>query len=240
MEDTQISWGEKLRKNLALFIVFIVTLALTVISIVIINHSLAKGKDDIDTVKEIFHSLLPVLTTWVGTVLAFYFGKENFESANKQINQLVNKITPDAFKEVPVNQVMIDYDTMMKYNDADAAILKVGDLKDTFEKMVDKSRMPIVDKDRKPLFILHKTEFDTLMKDDANKEKLLADFKDNGYGYKQGKGFVIVSESATLKEALAALKTIDQCKDVFITKGGTEKEALTGWLPDTRILNFIQ
>jgi len=39
---------------------------------------------------------------------------------------------------------------------------------------------------------------------------------------------------------LEAVRTIDQCKDVFITKGGTEKEALTGWLPDTRILNFIQ
>ena len=29
--------------------------------------------------------LLPVMATWVGTVLAFYFGGENFESASKQV-----------------------------------------------------------------------------------------------------------------------------------------------------------
>jgi hypothetical protein len=240
MEETQISWAEKIRKNLALIIISFVTIGLTVISVVIINKAMNDPEKGTETMKEIFHTLLPVLASWVGTVLAFYFGKENFESANKQINQLVNKITPEVFKDLPVTQVMIDYDTMVKYPDADSATTKVSDLKDAFDKITDKSRLPIIDKDKKPLFILHKTEFDVLSKDETTKEKLLADFKENGYGHKQSRGFVIVSESATLKEALAALKTIVECKDVFITKGGTEKEPLTGWLPDIRILNFIQ
>ena len=43
----------------------------------------------------IFNIVLPVFASWVGTILAFYFGRENFESANQQVRELVQKIMPD-------------------------------------------------------------------------------------------------------------------------------------------------
>ena len=39
----------------------------------------------------IFNMVLPVVASWVGTILAFYFGRENFESANKQVRDIMQK-----------------------------------------------------------------------------------------------------------------------------------------------------
>ena len=44
--------------------------------------------------KEILNILLPVLGTWVGTVIAYYFSKENFESANRSVKEMVKQLTP--------------------------------------------------------------------------------------------------------------------------------------------------
>jgi len=182
---------------------------------------------------------LPVIAAWIGAVIAFYFGKENFESASKQINNLVNKITPDQFKAVPAKQVMVDFATMVKYPNADSTTLKLGDLANYFKDETSKSRLPIVDKNCYPLFIIHKDEYNKLTTaDTTNKDKLITDFKQ--YGYNQPKGFVIISESATLSDAQDAIKKLSACEDVFITKNGTEKEVLTGWLTNDRILNFLQ
>ena len=35
--------------------------------------------------KEVFNALLPVFGTWVGTLLAFYFSRENFEAASRSV-----------------------------------------------------------------------------------------------------------------------------------------------------------
>lgn len=36
----------------------------------------------------VFGALLPLWGTWIGTILAFYYSKDNFESASKSANQL--------------------------------------------------------------------------------------------------------------------------------------------------------
>src|SRR4051794_9075198 len=39
--------------------------------------------------------LLPLWGTWIGTILAYYYSKDNFEVANKSVQQLVDKLTSD-------------------------------------------------------------------------------------------------------------------------------------------------
>ena len=38
--------------------------------------------------------LLPVIGAWVGAVLAFYFGNENFDAASKSAANLVSELSP--------------------------------------------------------------------------------------------------------------------------------------------------
>lgn len=239
MPETPASPDEQLRGSIASKVLVYGTIILGIVAITLIVSAFAIDKGNaINIVSGVFNSLLPVIATWVGTVIAFYFGKENFEAASRQINNLVSKITPEQFKSVPVKQVMIDFDTMMKYCNGDATTLKLQDLDNDFTNNSDKSRMPIVDKDCQPLFIMHKEEYNNVIKDEANKSKLIKDFKQ--YGFEEPKGFVIIPETATLNDAQQAIKKIATVQDVFVTKSGSANEPLLGWLTDSRILNFLQ
>jgi branched-subunit amino acid permease len=52
-------------------------------------------KKDKSNAMTFFHVVLPVFASWVGTILAFYYGRENFESANTQIREIIRKLTPE-------------------------------------------------------------------------------------------------------------------------------------------------
>jgi hypothetical protein len=39
--------------------------------------------------------ILPMIGTWVGTVLAFYFGKEQLEAATRSVTSIARELTPD-------------------------------------------------------------------------------------------------------------------------------------------------
>jgi hypothetical protein len=64
-------------------------------------------KDSTNTTN-IFNALLPVFSTWVGTLLAFYFSKDNFEAATKSVTNLANKIsgTNERLQQITVKDKM--------------------------------------------------------------------------------------------------------------------------------------
>jgi hypothetical protein len=39
--------------------------------------------------------ILPMIGTWVGTVLAFHFGKEQLEAATRSVTSIARELTPD-------------------------------------------------------------------------------------------------------------------------------------------------
>jgi hypothetical protein len=57
--------------------------------------------------KDILTITLPVLSAWVGGILAFYFGKENFEAANSSVRKMVSQMSPqERLKGISVKEVM--------------------------------------------------------------------------------------------------------------------------------------
>lgn len=240
MENEARSPGEPNRNFIATLVLvgstsIIVIMATSVI--IIAERNTTPEEPATLLVKDIFNAVLPVLATWVGTVIAFYFGRENYETANKQLTAIVSKITPELYNEVPVKQVMIDLNTMFKYCTG-STTTTLNDLAHDFQNNTDKSRLPILDSSNKPLYIIHKSEYTRLMTISTNGILTIDSFKQ--YGLNEPKGFVVISENASLKDAQLACAKIKTCKDVFITKGGTSSEGLLGWLTDDRILNFLQ
>ena len=73
------------RDVLALAILVGATIAITILAVITIVGDPSQAKD-------IFNVILPVFASWVGTVLAFYFGRENYEAANQQAQDLVQKV----------------------------------------------------------------------------------------------------------------------------------------------------
>lgn len=145
----------------------IVYFALSVVGILgvvaIIAASFAPaGSGSFVQIKDIFGMLLPVLGTWVGTVLAFYFSKENFIAAAQQTSDLVRQLTPDQkLQAIPVDQVMISMDSpqtvkLILNKPEDGIKLKV-DILDVLLPEGAKNRLPCVDPDGKIKYIVHRS-----------------------------------------------------------------------------------
>ncbi len=87
--------GPSVRNLIALGILLVSALAITVLAAVAVNA-------DSSNALTIFNTYLPVFASWVDTVLAFIFGRENFESANSQMRQLISKLSPEERSQAPI------------------------------------------------------------------------------------------------------------------------------------------
>lgn len=86
------------RAKLGSRLVFWTTIALTILgAIVLIGAMIAQYQGEKDavwrTAQLLLSALLPLFGTWVGTVLAFYYTKENFEAASKGTLDLVRAVS---------------------------------------------------------------------------------------------------------------------------------------------------
>jgi chemotaxis protein histidine kinase CheA len=64
----------------------------------------------------VFTALLPLWGTWMGTIMAFYFSKENFMAANESVKNLVAQITPSQkLESTKCKDVMIPYDKIKPF-----------------------------------------------------------------------------------------------------------------------------
>ena len=75
-------------------ILAIATLIIVVAGINAIRVTEKEQRDQFfDISKYVFGVLLPVIGTWIGTVLAFYFGQVNFEAASRSA-AIVRQLSP--------------------------------------------------------------------------------------------------------------------------------------------------
>ena len=227
------------RHIFAWVILIISTFAITILAGIIIVNNPTEAKD-------IFNVILPVFASWVSTVLAFYFGRENFESANEQVRELVQQLTPEQRAKASVTSIMrrlsVDITYFLILPGQDNRDVKLSDL---YSKFVDNiSRLPIIDAEKKPKYMIHKSRLDNYLASDGTKENNLEQFiaeqksKKSEFGF--NKGFVVVSEKTSLAGAKCKMEDIPSCQDIFITKDGSPDEPLTGWISNVRLAKFLQ
>ena len=193
--------------------------------------------------KEVLHAILPMIATWVGAIIAFYFGRENFEAAQQQIKKMLD---PNALDDIPVKNIMIHTSTM---------VLQKYDLNKKLEEYVkflvevNKSRLPIIDENNRIKFIIHKSEMDhalNTVNTESNssnyftiEEFLRNDDRSGKFGFNQPKGFVTVLPETSLESAIKTMAKLEGCKDIFITSTGNDKGTLLGWITDTLSYQFL-
>src|SRR5690349_3631468 len=136
-------------------------LLVTVFSFVIIGviSGLAIGLADkpADAARSLLTILLPVLGTWVGTVLAFYFARENLEAAaaaTADTLRLTGRQTAQ-----PVTAAMLPEADWTAFDVPDGTQLsdvKIGDLRKAMSKKDPPSRrLPIRDAKRVVRYVIH-------------------------------------------------------------------------------------
>jgi hypothetical protein len=242
--------GDGLRDHLAQNVVIIGTIAivgtaLAVIVALAIEHK--AGEDLSPTLTSIFNSVTPVFSTWVGTVLAFYFSNKSFrDGAN--IGQ-----KSDANAD-PITRpgTMIPYDRIVRHELLDAEMLagggdpkKAADLLklSIFEEMFKPPgivRVVIFDNQRHPIYVLRHELMPSRPKPDSNgvvPEQHVSDYMANPASHSAAVNFSNIATTATVDDGRRLLQ-LRRVTDIFVTAHGRQDEQTIGWVPDDNLNRY--
>ncbi len=203
-----------------------------------------------ETTRTVLTAVLPLFGTWVGTVLAFYFSKDNFEAATRSVSEMSRQLTArEKLESIPVRDKMILKDKMFfKKLPADKIIL--ADLLKEIDKKKKGSRVPILNDSDYPEYIIHRSAIDKYIADkaragttatDLNKltlQNLLDDDADLKKLFETS--FMTVKEESSLATAKDMMDSTPDCQDIFITKGGKRNEEVLGWITNMTIIENAQ
>jgi hypothetical protein len=197
-------------------------------------------KDRTALVKDVLTSLLPVLGTWVGTVLAFYFSKDNFIAAAQQTSNLVHQLTSDEkLQTIPVIDIMIlmtdENTTKIVLDKQEDAINLTTELLEKY-KTSGRNRLPLIDIDGKPKYVIHRSIIDQFISAKALvagtdlKAFTLKDFFAEPEYKEKSIAFGTVNKEAKLNAVKALIDGSPNCSDVFVTEDGSKNSKALGWI----------
>lgn len=237
------------KKNFFDFLKDYIALAIVVFSFAVVIILVSKAFSSTNTpnefsnVKDIIGIILPVIGTWMGTILAFYFTKENFESASRSMQQTINKLTSEEkLKSLKVKEVMIYSSQIDKYTFKDGETwdnVPIALYLDFLEKV--KRQRLVIFEGLSAKYVIHKSTLNSyiydklkagLLKEALDKLTLADLIKDAPQDVKD---YVIntidfVTDSATLFEAQQKMNANPICQDIFVTATGSKSEPVEGWV----------
>lgn len=181
---------------------------------------------------QVFTTLVPVFASWVGTVLAFYFGRESFIAANEQVSKLISgqNLVP-GLAAVAVRSAMTPVAKIaLIATDQEPDSITVTEMEN---KLGDHSRLPITWANRSPRYLIHKSVIDSFNGSGpaTNLHDLISQ---SGRSFEVGSGFAVVAATGTLQDVADALKQ-EGIEDALVTEDGLTDQPLIGWVTDKKL-----
>lgn len=232
------------RKNVAdrLALVVVSLAAIILVLLVVLAVYSAPGDQRTDTAKDVLNAVLPLIASWVGTVLAYYYSRENLSAATRSATELAQQLS--GVEKLQVLQVR---DSMIPRDRIDT--MPVDDttpLADILEFLHQRrrQRLPIFNERGVIQYIVHLSTIHACLSQSALENRAVADLRfadlvaDPGRAELLRTSFGTVPESATLAEAKAALEQGRAREDVFVTRGGSRDEPVLGWITDNDLVRL--
>ncbi len=227
------------RYNLAYFVLIASFLGIAILAALTIYYDRTNTMD-------IMTMSLPLFASWVGIILAFYYGDKNFEAANTKIGEII-KLSREERAQQPVSEIMRKFADTTTYKIPEGKDENGITLKDIREKYKGNiTRLPIVGPNDSPKYIFHSSSIDKYLVDVTGSSetdtlyKFLEDRKKAGLEFGFNKGFVVVGENSTVADAKQRMDQIPFCQDVFVTKDGSEKGPIVGWISNIRLSKYLE
>ncbi len=239
---------ENLKDYIALSIVVFTFLVL--ITLIILNYTSANFQQS----KDITSLFLPIVGTWMGTVLAFYFSRENFESASKSLQQTISILSnEEKLKEIKSITVMIPVNNIKHPFTSDRSFDSLSiDEAINFMKSEKVNRLVVMDPEKKVKFVIHKSLIDEFIRAKILEEKMnpedlknitirqMYDTCDARIKEKIDQSVDYISEDSFLIRALDILNNNSYCQDIFVTKTGKKNEEVSGWITNIIVSENIR
>jgi hypothetical protein len=231
--------------------------------IVILGASFTKDPATVkDSAQLLVSSLLPVFGTWVGTVLAFYFSKENFEAANRGTIDLVRSVA-QRLGSTRVTDVMTSRARMMVLeipSGKTIADIKAQEVASKFELVGANgnpiSRLPIIDGSGACIGFLHRSVWAEMRAMAFSQSQPSFDIKTStlepllkmDYPLAKGRSFdalitqsiAYVARDVSVADAKSAMERVLNCQDVIVSERGTKTEPVLGWISNVDIIRVSQ
>ncbi|MDO8898783.1 MAG: hypothetical protein Q7V19_14130 [Bacteroidales bacterium] len=214
------------------------------------NAMICKNEGGMDIVTK---SILPLVATWMGAIIAYYFAKDNFNAAADRYDSMIDKLSPeDKMRSKSIEKEMIPIKDM-----------KTFQLNDMINKLIlkDIHNAPVMEglhrfiflEAKKCRYIIHRSIFDRFiskkliqfetMNDNINSNirtltlSNLIEEKDEAIFNFVHRSIVYLPVTGNLLDAKKALESNKFSQDVVITKNGRSDEEVLGWIPDTLLLS---
>jgi signal-transduction protein with cAMP-binding, CBS, and nucleotidyltransferase domain len=215
------------RTFLALFITIVTVIAVTVLAFVSIVTTDAEASSRSQSIMNV---VLPLFGTWIGTVLAYYFSRDNFETASARTQQIIQQITPEErLQSTPVESVMTK--SIFSINDTNTAV------KDAYEQLKEKSikRLLVLNNAnilQALLFEEGLADYLLRLRDEERTAKTLHELLTERNELIQPVAYV--AQNASLADAKKAMED-KKAKVVLVTKTGKSNESVLGMLTNTDV-----
>lgn len=214
---------------------------LSVIGIVVaaaLAIGFASSTDRPDVTQLVFTSALPLLGTWVGTVLAFYFARENLQTATES----TLKLTGRGDLQTPVRLLMVPASRIEAYR------LKVNEesldirLSELYARMqlAKRHRIPILNSQDAVLYVIHDStiaRFAASLEKNPREESQFTETVGNLLSREEFKKLIeawgAVGPDAVLADARTQMRSIEGCNDVFVTSHGGRSDPIVGWITNS-------
>lgn len=236
---------DKTRTKLAMWMVVVGVAIVAVISVVAL--AVPQGDQNrLETTRLIFAAVLPLVGTWVGTVLAFYFTSDNLKAAadaqrstTESTVSLLNRLRP----QTPVTAIMLPVAQIdpkrQVADDAEAQTLVLDELY-TAMQTAHQSRLPIFDANTVALYVVHESDIDKyaaknagLVAGQMGAEQTFATLLADAELKQAVTAFAAVSTDAVVGDARSKMDADPALKDLFVTVGGTTATKVIGWITNS-------
>ena len=233
--------GRRTRQWIAVVTIAVTVGGITVLAVAILVRDPAQGLT-------VFNILVPVLASWVGTVLAFYFGRESFESANQQVRELVTTVTelsPEQRRHVRARAIMKHPTDIVSIElpDAGPPALSFADVLAKYSDEV--TRLPVVSTEYQPRYMVHRSSIDEYRAEvtaaiaDSSTFQEFLDYERNALELGPRLGFETMLPTATLAEVKSVMERAKSVQDVFVTEDGSSDSPILGWISNTRLARYL-
>jgi hypothetical protein len=188
----------------------------------------------------------------VGTILAFYYSKDNFDAASKSTQDLVDKITGTKLDSIPAREAMMGISEVktLRLEEGKSYLLKELITNEDYLKTY--NRLPVLKADMTPKYIVYRSIVDKFIASKAmNNEETstlsLDSMVQDPIFSKYLRAFIPVQpdDSLSLVKALMDRTVIDKDEnkdvyvaDAFVTQKGTLDSPVIGWITNVGINKF--
>ena len=231
--------GSEYREQLSTWVSLVSIGSVVILAIIMILTSWFAN--DKETMKLVFSSVLPLFGAWIGTILAFYYGKENYEAGTRNTIKIAEAVGTEKLKEIPVTSKMIAKKDMIVCTRSSDNIK----LTDIINKLSEIERLPVLNDKGVIIYMIHRSAIDRYLAQKALNSPKETDLKsitlktllDEDSKLKDlfEQSFGFVKASSTLADAKTEMERISKCQDVFVTQRGKNDEPVIGWITNNLI-----